>query len=643
MSPGPGRPTLTISQVEKWKPDLLGTFATRFDTVVTNGDKLLQSMVTQQDHLAESWKGAGADSAAARVNADKTAGSHLMDKVGGLKTTLTTQQTELAHARQFVIDKRNLIVGMGFEVADDGTVTSVAKQAAIKAAAGKDPKSVPANVTTALIQVEYEATQQHVAMLGALQNAENTAVGAKAAIDIANAAVNQVAMYELPPKAIRTLFPGLTHPDTAKPSELPPVLGDAMKLEQGIPITVTNADGSKTTTTPNPDGTLTVSTSVQQPDGLTITTESTDHKPPITTVTTKPDSAGVVGMTVTAADGKSQQFQTVPEGNGKTSTYTLNADGSRGAKVSESYPQNGGITTDKFGPNGAIDRQWQRPDGFRAFEEYTQGADGKPHLVGTANSAGVQSALKPDGQIVTTYPDGRTATTKLDSGQLVTTFPDGSVLSFDPNKVPPGTPKPTVWDAVKSWSGSEWNSFYDSTKGTVVGHPAATAFAGMAGATGEWSSAAGSSMASQAGQAMAESHLSQLRALQMLDTSTPGAGHAFAGAMDSATDAASKAEIGQLLKSDGKMLGGVALGGAVNAWVNYDDWQHGKPADEAIANAVGGTAGGWAGALAGAEGGALLCSAGGPVGSAFCAGMGAALVGFGGGALGGWLAEQPFK
>lgn len=98
MSPGPGRPTLTISQVEKWKPDLLGTFATRFDTVVTNGDKLLQSMVTQQDHLAESWKGAGADSAAARVNADKTAGSHLMDKVGGLKTTLTTQQTELAHA-----------------------------------------------------------------------------------------------------------------------------------------------------------------------------------------------------------------------------------------------------------------------------------------------------------------------------------------------------------------------------------------------------------------------------------------------------------------------------------------------------------------------------------------------------------------
>ncbi|MEU6562931.1 WXG100 family type VII secretion target [Nocardia nova] len=643
MSPGPGRATLKISEVEKWKPDLLATFATRFDAVVTKGDELLKSMVTEHDHLAETWKGAGADSAATRVTNEKTAASHLLDKVGGLKTVLTTHQNELAHAKQFVIDKRNLIVGMGFEVADDGTVTAEAKRTAVKAAAGnKDPE--PGNVTMALLQVGYEAQQQHVAMLGALQHAENTAAGAKAAIDVANEAVNHVAMFELPPKAIRALFPGLTHPGTAQPNELPPVLGEPLKLQQGIPISVTNPDGSTTTTTPNPDGTMTVATSVQQPDGSTITTESTGDKPPTTTVTTKPDSAGVTGVTVTGPDGKSQQFQKVPEGNGRTSTYAVNADGSRGTKLSETYPQNGGTTTDRFGPDGKIDRQWQRPDGFRAFEEYAPGPDGKPQLVGTSNSAGVQSELKADGQIVTHYPDGKTATTKLDDGQLVTTFPDGSVLSFDPNQVPPGAPKPTVWDTVKSWTGSEWNTMYDSGKGQIVGHPVATGFAGMAGAASEWHGAVGTSMASQAGQAMAESHIGQMRALQMLDAGTPGAGHAFAGAMDSATDAATKAELGNLLKSDGKMLGGIPVGALTNAWVNYDDWHnYHKPADEAIANTVGGTAGGWAGALLGAQTGAWACSAGGPIGSAFCAGVGAAAGGFLLGVVGGSAAEQPFK
>ncbi|MBF6446592.1 RHS repeat protein [Nocardia elegans] len=643
MSPEPGRPTLKISDVEKWKPDVLGSCATQFDKVVTKGDQLLQSMLTTQDDLAESWKGAGADAAASRVTSEKTAGSHLMEKIAGLKTAFTTQQTELAHAKQFVIDKRNLIVGMGFEVADDGTVTAEAKRKAIQAAAGNSQQE-PANVTMATLQVGYEAQQQHVAMLGALQHAENTAVGAKAAIDIANQALNHVAMYELPPKQIRAMFPGLTHPDTARPGELPPVLGGALQLEQGIPITVTNADGSTTTTAPNPDGTLTVSTSVQQPDGSTVMTETTGNQPPVTTVTTKPDGAGITSVTVTAADGKSQQFQKVPEGNGKTSTYAVNADGSRGTKVSESYPQNGGTTTDRFGPGGVIERQWQRPDGFRAFEQYVPGPDGQPKLAGTANSAGMRSVMNPDGTITTTDAQGKTAqTAQLADGRIVTKFPDGSVLQYDPNQAPAGAPKQTIWDNTKLWAGTEWNSLYGSSKDTVIQHPLATGFAGMTAGSAPFAEAAGNSLAAQAQAAMADSQASQARALQLLDSGTPGAGHAFVGAMDSATDAASKAQLSQLLKSDGKMIGGVPLGAAVNIYTNYDDWSHGKPLDEAAANAAGGTAGGWAGGLAGAEAGAWACSAAGPIGSAFCAGAGAALGGFFGGSFGAWAAEQPFK
>ncbi|MCM6772762.1 T-complex 10 C-terminal domain-containing protein [Nocardia sp. CDC159] len=642
----PGRPTLKISEVEKWNPDVLGTDATHFDTVVTKGDQLLQSMVTKQHELAESWKGAGADSAAARVEAEKTAGSHLMGKIGGLKTALSTHQGELAHAKQFVIDRRNLIVGMGFEVADDGTVTSVAKQQALKAAAGRNPHSDPGYLAKALLDVEYEAAQQQLAMVTALQNADNTATAAKAAIDMAKSELARVALYEMPPKGIRAMFPGLLHPDSAQPNELPPILGDALKLEQGIPLTVTNPDGSTKTVTPNPDGTLTVASSVQQPDGSTITTETTGHNPPVTTVTKpRPDGSGIVDMTVTSADGKQQQLQKVPEGNGKTSTYAANADGSRGAKVSESYPQNGGTVTDKYGANGVIDRQWQRPDGFRAFEQYVPGPDGKLHLAGTANSAGMQSQMQPDGTVKTTYPDGKAASTaQLADGRIVTKFPDGSVLQYDPSQAPPSTPKQSIWDNVKSFTGTEWNSLYGSTKDTVVTHPLATGFSGATAAGAEWAKAGGASMAGQAGAAMAESHINQVRALQMLDSGTPGAGHTFAGALDSATDAASKAEIGQLLKTDGKALGGIPLGAAVNAYVNWDDWaHHGKPGDEAIANAAGGTVGGWAGAAAGASLGAAVCSPFPIIGQAFCAGIGAGLLGFGGGSIGAWTAEQPFK
>jgi len=648
MSPGSGRPTLQISQVEKWNPDALGTDATSFGTVVTKGDQLLHSMQTELDDLSHSWKGAGADAAAARTTSEKTAGSHILAKVDSIKTVFTAQQKELADAKNFVVGKRNIIAGMGFEVADDGTVTSVAKQAMIKAAGGRNPSNDhdPGRITVALIDVEYEAAQHQVEMVSALQFADNTATAAKTLLDEAKTDLSRLALLEVPPQAIRALYPGLLHPDTAKPSELPPnwqVMDGAMKLEDGIPLKVTNPDGSTKTVTPNPDGTLTVASSYTQPDGSTVTTESTGNNPPITTVT-KPAADGVLDMTVTSADGKSQHLQQVPDGGGKTTTYAINPDGSRGTKISDAYPQNGGTTTDKYGPNGVIDRQWQRPDGFRAFEQYVQGPDGQSHLVGTANSGGMQSQTQPDGTVKTTYPDGRTAeTAQLQDGRIVTKFQDGSVLQYDPSQAPPNTPRQTIWDDVKSWSGTEWNNLYGSTMDSAQQHPYATGFATATAAGAEWAKAGGESMAGQAGSAMADAHINQMKALQMLDSGTPGAGNAFSGALDSATDASTKAELGQMLKSDGKTLGGLPLGAAVNSYVNWDDWaHHGKPGDQAIANAAGGTLGGWAGAEAGAGLGAAVCSPFPVIGQAFCAGVGAALLGWGGGAIGSWGAEQPF-
>ncbi len=360
---------------------------------------------------------------------------------------------------------------------------------------------------------------------------------------------------------------------------------------------------------------------------------------------TGPAVNGVVDMTIIGADGKAQHVQQVSDGNGRTGTYAINPDGSRGMKISDTYPQNGGTTTDRYGPNGVIDRQWQRPDGYRAFEQYVPGKDGQPHLAGVANSAGVHAVMNPDGTVTTTYPDGQTAHTQQGSdGRIVTKFQDGSVLQYDPSKAPSTIPKESIWDNVKSWTGTEWNSLSHDTVGTVQQHPIATGIAAGTAAGGEWAHRSGESMAKQAGALMAESHINQIQALDILNSGTPGAGHAFAGAMDSATDAATKAEVGTLLKTGGKVLGGVPLSAAINTYVSWDDWKHHKPMDQAIANDVGGTVGGAVGGWAGAAvAGAVVCTPLTPIGQIFCAGALGALGGFGGGALGSWAAEQPFK
>ena len=97
----------------------------------------------------------------------------------------------------------------------------------------------------------------------------------------------------------------------------------------------------------------------------------------------------------------------------------------------------------------------------------------------------------------------------------------------------------------------------------------------------------------------------------------------------------------QLLKADSRLSGGLPLAAAVNSYVNWDDWaHHGKPADQAIANAAASTAGGWAGAALGAGTGAAACSFTGPIGAAFCAGVGAAIGGLAGGSGGGYVADH---
>ncbi|WP_405160027.1 hypothetical protein OG203_26730 [Nocardia sp. NBC_01499] len=635
-------PGLRISEVDGWKPEDLGLDTAALGRLVTKLDGLMQSMLIEQDDLAESWNGAGADAAARRVVNEKTAGSHVSGKIDSIKEVLTAGQTQLQDAKNFVLTKRNNFVDAGFEVDDRGIVTANEKVKQISAAGGDRSEAMAAGFS-----VMAEAGRDTLEMLEALQHAKGVASGLQAKLTAAKSDLSNLVLHEAPSKALRTigLVPGQTLGTTAGLDGNGNPLTTALLIENGIPSTTTTPDGKTTTITPNPDRTVTVAQSVQGPDGSTVTTSTTGDGPPTTTVTkTRPDGSGIIDTTVTGPDGRQQQFQKVPEGNGRMATYAANADGSRGAKISDSYPQNGGTTTDMYGQNGVIDRQWQRPDGFRSFEQYVPGPDGQPHLAGTSNSAGMRSVMTQDGTISTTYPDGRTAqTAQLADGRVVTKFQDGSILQYDPNQATPGAPKESIWDNVKSWSGTQWNGFADSTQSTFQDHPIATQIGAGASAVGEWGSRGGESMAQQAAKATGDSTVNQIRALQTLDSGAPGAGRAFVDAIDSATIAKSDYALANVMKSDAKLAGWPALVG-VNAYVNWDDWaHHGKPGDEAIANAAGGIAGGWAGAAAGAYGGALACAPTGPIGAAFCAGVGAALGGLLLGSAGAYGAEQPFK
>lgn len=631
--------SLRISEVDSWELDKLGLDARSLDRLVTKLDGLLQSMLIEQDDLAESWNGPGAAAAAGRVVNEVTAGNHICAKIGDIKELLGSGQGELQDAKDFVRTKRDSIIRLGFEIDDRGIVSAVAKINELHRA-GRERSDVIA----AGFALMAEAGRYTTEMLQALQHATGVADSVQTRLTTLNSELSTLMIQEAPSAAIRNSglvgMPGAPSPMDAGP------LGSAQALDNGIPVTFTSPDGKTTTITPNPDGTRTVAQSVTGPDGTTTTTTSVNGGPATTTVaTTRPDGSGIVDTTITGPDGKAQRVQKVPTGDGRSTTYAVNADGSLGEQLSQTYPApNGGVITEVTGPNGELERQWQRPDGFRAFEQYVVGPDGQQQLAGTANSAGMTSVMGQDGTITTTFGDGRTAETGLlADGRVVTHFEDGSVLAYDPEQAVPGVAPQSPWEVVKTWSGGQWEGMLSSTVGTVESHPVATGMGLGATAATEWTARAGGTMAEQAAATAGRAAETSARAFDLLDSGAPGAGRTVVDSMDAAADAAARGSTAEVLKNTGK-YGGWAATAGINAYINWDDWaNHGKPGDEAIANAVGGTAGGIAGGWAGATLGAAACAPTGPIGSAFCAGIGAAIFGFGGGAAGAHVTEQPFK
>lgn len=424
----------------------------------------------------------------------------------------------------------------------------------------------------------------------------------------------------------------------------------AEKLHDGIPVSVDGPNGSRTTLTPNPDGTVTVAQSAVDADGAITTKTHTGNGPETVSVSTpRTDGSGIIDTVTTAPDGTRAQSVSIPKGDGRIGTRSVNPDGTLGPETLTSPLPGGATLTEAPGPDGkTIANILTRPDGSTNVQTFALGADGKQQLIATADSSGTRSTLEPDGSIYTQYADGRSAmTTTQPDGRVVTKFSDGSVLGANPPA--PGQPAPSAWDSVKSWTGKQAGDFWDSTTGTVKEHPLPIGAGITADASGKAIDLHGGSMAQRAQSLAGQSDDALAHMLAQLQAGDTAAGRSAVTAVTYADDAAGLAAKTETLAKVTK-FGGPAATIGLASYINWQDWENGKPADQAIANTVGTSVGGIGGAWAGAEVGA---AAGGGIALLFPpaevvavplgAVLGAAIGGFGGGSLGGWAAEKPFK
>lgn len=421
----------------------------------------------------------------------------------------------------------------------------------------------------------------------------------------------------------------------------------AVKLHDGMPVSTEGPDGSRLTLTPNPDGTITTAQSTVGPDGVITTKTHTGPGGPETTSISTPrnDGTGTIDTVTTAPDGSTSRTVSTPKGDGRISTRPVSTDGTLGPETLTSPLGKGATLTEIPGADGkSVTNVLTRPDGSTNIQTFAIGPDGKQQLIATADSAGTRSTLDPDGSIYTQYSDGRSAmTTTQPDGRVVTRFSDGSVLGSAPTA--PGQPALSAWDSVKAWAGKQPGDFLDSTVGTFKEHPGAILTGMAADAAGAQLDLSKDSMAQRAQVLSQTSDDALARMVSQLETGDPAAGRSAVTAVTAADDAASIAAKAETLSKLGRFGGPIATAGLAS-FVNWQDWENGKPAPAAIANTIGTTAGDMGGAWAGFTGGAALGSLFGPadvVTVPVFAIAGAAVFGYLGGSLGGWAAEKPFK
>ena len=211
----------------------------------------------------------------------------------------------------------------------------------------------------------------------------------------------------------------------------------------GTTTAVTNSDGSWTTITTNPDGSVERQNSdgtgsVRKLDGTQTYTLPRDQG----TITKRPNANG--SETITLPDGSAQTIN--PDGSTVTTypdgrTVTRNADGSMETVTETMITLPDGSTqivkvTTKS--DGSTETATMNPDGSWTYQ------DGR---IVNENLDGMTTTIYPDGRRVTTFLNGNTYTHNPD-GSGVWTYPDGRTTTIKPYREvgTSGTTKPDSRD-----------------------------------------------------------------------------------------------------------------------------------------------------------------------------------------------------
>lgn len=116
----------TVSQVRTWVSNahFLTEAATGLDTAVDTFDTEMNAISRNVATTMGSWQGDAAEASQARTDAEKQASSRLAITILDIVDDINRLGPDLVHAALVARDRAATIAGLGYVVADNGTVTA---------------------------------------------------------------------------------------------------------------------------------------------------------------------------------------------------------------------------------------------------------------------------------------------------------------------------------------------------------------------------------------------------------------------------------------------------------------------------------------------------------------------------------------
>ncbi|WP_194831911.1 transglycosylase SLT domain-containing protein [Nocardia sp. XZ_19_369] len=255
--------TLTIPDVENWKPEQLTAAGEHAGTVSQGLDAAVGKGASQTKSLEDGkkWSGTAGAAANARMDTEKTKASPVSAALLELKIAFTSQTQNLVEAKTKVLQLRDDAVNQtpSFDVEPNGTVNATTRIAALREHSDK------ANLEGLIFQESLQAATRTWELTNALKTAETVANQAKTQVDAAvrkleqafgglgEPATNVAPPVSTAPASVAAPTPVSSSPSSNKPSY---AMGNNSNSGSsvGSPYTGSYSGSSSAPTGPLPSG-----------------------------------------------------------------------------------------------------------------------------------------------------------------------------------------------------------------------------------------------------------------------------------------------------------------------------------------------------------------------------------------------------